>query len=441
MTYCKAAIRSAPGWGTPVKTFFGVCFVLLVVAAAALVAGCGGGASTASIIRNPSGPSAPPTAPPTGTAPQSHLLDAVYAEGYAGTTRAPSALAPYVSWAANVSAGNLAAVHAAGMFAYTYTDYMVEYSNGSSPMWAWLQSNQQYVARTCAGTKVSVSSHGGGQQVDPSSLSVFTEWQAIMSPGYDAVFVDDSGGPSYFASGTPCDAANWPQDEINGVNSVTHPPLVFNALGAAPYNAGAVTLVQGSAGSTGFLEGCYAAAGGFGITNTIVPLSPWLDMENDEIAMVNSGHPFWCYATETNANAASQAHRIFVLASFLLTYSASSVIQEAYATPSDGLNPVQPEYAVVPTQPLVAEPASISGLASGGVYYREYAACFLANTAVGPCASIVNPDSSSHANPLSGKYAHSLLLSGGGVFDGGSATLSGPASPSTIGPGSAAILN
>ena len=370
-----------------------------------------------------------------------HLLSAVYADGNSGTTRSASALAPYISWAGNTSISNLAAVHAAGILAYTYTDFMVEYSNGSSPMWPWLQAHQQYVASTCAGSKITVSARGGGQQVDPSSAAVYTEWQTIITPGYDAVFVDDTPGPAYTASGTPCDLSNWTQDEINGLNGVPHPPLIFNALGAEPMDGRAVALVQGVPHSIGFLEGCYGVAGGFGVTETIAPQPAWLDMENDELAMVNGGNTFWCYATETKANASSQAHRIFVLASFLLTYASSSIIQEAYATPSDGLNPVQPEYALVPTQPLVAEPANISALASDGVYYREYAACFFNNSPVGPCAVVVNPDSASHANPLSGKYGHSLVLSGGGVFEGGSASLSGPPGPSTLGPGSAFILN
>jgi len=330
------------------------------------------------------------------------------------------------------------------MLAYTYTDFMVEYSSGS-PMWNWLQANQQYVAATCAGVKISVTAYSGGQQVDPTFSAVYAEWATIIAQqtpsgqSYDAIFADDTSGPAYTASGTPCDLANWTQGIINGTNSIPNPPYIFNALGAHPVNTNAITLVQGNPTSIGFLEGCYATAGGFGVTQAVVPLSPWLDMENDELAMVNSGHPFWCYATETNANGTSQAHRIFVLASFLLTYSSSSVIQEAFSTPSDGSNPVQPEYALVPTQPLTAEPSNISGLASGGVYYREYATCFWSGRAVGPCAMIVNPDTSSHANPLFGKYGHSLVLNGGGVFDGGSASVSGPPSPATLGPGSAAI--
>ena len=369
-----------------------------------------------------------------------HLIDAVYAEGYAGTNRAAAQLAPYVTWAGNPSEANLAVVHLTGMLAYTYTDFMVEYSNGSSPMWPWLQANQQYVATTCGGAKITVSAHGGGQQVDPASPAVYAEWLAITSPGYDAIFVDDTPGPAYTASGTPCDLASWPQDEINGLNSVPHPPLMFNALGAEPMDMRAINLVDSTgAASIGLLEGCYAVAGGFGVSNTLAPQRAWLDMENDELAMVNSGHPFWCYATETNANATSQAHRIFTLASFLLTYSYSSVIQEAFSTPSDGLNPVQPEYGLVAAQPLVAEPSNVSGLASGGAYYREYAACFLNRGPVGACAMIVNPDNSSHANPLVGKYGHSLMLAGGSIFDGGSTSVSGPAAPATLGPSSAVI--
>ena len=373
---------------------------------------------------------------PTGPA---HLVDAVYAQGYAGTSRAPSALAPYVTWAANVSPANLAPVHAAGMLAYTYTNFMVEYANGSSPMWNWLQANQQYVATTCTGAKISVTSHGGGQQVDPAYPAVYNEWRSITNAGYDAVFVDDTVGPSYFASGAPCDLANWTQSEINGTNSVENPPYIFNALGALPLDTRAIALIRGNPTSIGFLEGCYATAGGFGVINGLVPQSAWLDMENDELAMVNSGHAFWCYSTDTNSNATSQTARIFVLASFLLTFSPSSVIQEAFATPNDGLNPVQPEYAVIPSQPLVAQPSSISGIAAGGIYYREYAACSLDNQAVGACAMIVNPDSNPHANPLYGKYGHSLALSGGGVFDGGSATFSGPPGPFMLGANSALV--
>jgi hypothetical protein len=117
------------------------------------------------------------------------------------------------------------------------------------------------------------------------------------------------------------------------------------------------------------------------------------------------------------------------------------VLWETFATP-DGLH-VFPETKLVPTDPLVGTPGSIGALhSSTGVYVREYGACYLGGTSVGPCAAVVNPDASNAyaLPPLQQSYSATLALSGYGTLDGGTVSTSGPPPPATIAPETGMVL-
>ena len=127
------------------------------------------------------------------------------------------------------------------------------------------------------------------------------------------------------------------------------------------------------------------------------------------------------------------ASRQFVYASFLLTYDlTTSILFEDYATTPSNLW-VYPESELVALNPVVTAPATIAGLeVSLGVYAREYTACFIRGSYVGPCAAVVNSDgTSSHPFPFPTKYHHAMALAGGGVLDGGTIGTNG-AAPSTM---------
>jgi hypothetical protein len=131
--------------------------------------------------------------------------------------------------------------------------------------------------------------------------------------------------------------------------------------------------------------------------------------------------------------------RLYALASFLLTYDPStSVLWEQFATPS-GFH-VEPESQLVVLDPLTATPSSVGSLQqAGGAYGRQYGQCYLAGNFVGPCAVVVNPTSSTLAFPFP-QYAHTLVLSGGGILDGGTVAANGPAPPQSLAPEEAAIV-
>jgi hypothetical protein len=126
---------------------------------------------------------------------------------------------------------------------------------------------------------------------------------------------------------------------------------------------------------------------------------------------------------------------MFVYASFLLTYDPNSIFQEWLQTVSNFK--VMPETGIVPTEPLVTAPATVSALLRNGVYVREFAACYYRGSLVGKCAIVVNPSAASVS--LSLGYMHSVVLQGSDALDGGTVQFAGPA-VTQLAPLSASIL-
>jgi hypothetical protein len=152
------------------------------------------------------------------------------------------------------------------------------------------------------------------------------------------------------------------------------------------------------------------------------------------------GPGWWCYLDNTSADGATVLPaRLFAYASFLLTYDPNySLFQESYTT-SPSTFQVFPETGFVPLNPA-SVPGAVSALQSaGGAYVQSYSACYYRGSLVGNCEIVVNPTSSSVSVPNPHSLAHSMVLSGGGVLDGGSASFGGTA-PTTLAPQTAAIL-
>ncbi len=131
--------------------------------------------------------------------------------------------------------------------------------------------------------------------------------------------------------------------------------------------------------------------------------------------------------------------RQYAYASFLLTYDPNySVFEESFTTPS--AFKVFPETGFVPLSP-VSIPASVASLlTSTRAYEQRYNSCYYRGSSLGHCEIIVNPSTTSSVSvPNPWGLRHSMVLSGNGVLDGGTASFSGGV-PTRMGPKSGLIL-
>jgi hypothetical protein len=169
--------------------------------------------------------------------------------------------------------------------------------------------------------------------------------------------------------------------------------------------------------------------------------SQWLDTENVEIAMAAAQKMFVCNANSDQAvDAPQQAGlRLYVIASFLLTYDPNTSVLDELFRPASGFS-VFPESEIVALDPLATPPSQITDLNVGGVYARQYGTCYLNGVLFGSCATVVNPSSTAtNPFPYPGAYAGSLKLVGGGVLDAGARVKFLTSVPSVLGPRSAVI--
>jgi hypothetical protein len=279
--------------------------------------------------------------------------------------------------------------------------------------------------------------------MDPSSSHLGTLWSGVVTAAtaaghFDAIF-DDDADDLYDTSGPPCgdSAATWLAHNQTMISSLGY-PVIYNGLallGPGYTVSGSIGLNSVSMG--GMIETCYSQAGSAPKIGPAV----WLATENTEIAMAKQRKLLLCYSNNTSTASTSSDLRQFVYASYLMTYDpTTTVLWEYFGTPS-GFH-VQPESEIVPLYPSVQEPSDIWGLQiAGGVYGREYGACYVNGNNVGRCAAIVNPSlRTSYPYPYAAKYRHTLVISGGGVLDGGSISVLGSSPPSTVPPQGSLIV-
>jgi hypothetical protein len=386
---------------------------------------------------------ATPVAPPTPTpAPiaQTHVVTADYLGSPWGSTSISwAAAAPFLSWA-EVSPANASAIRAAGIKTQLYVD--PNRTATTDPMYSSVESE---FAHDCSGNRITTLLNGQTLYVMDVTASTlqqsFAQYTAQYAGSYDAVFEDDSGPLSDFTysqfSAMPCnysDAA-W----ISGgesLNDASAVPVIANGLSATGTSAisPAIQLLASSNTIGGAMEGCYASPSIVKATGTY-----WVNVEDTELEVGDQNKIFECYANGPGSSGTNPDARLYVYASFLLGYNPStSVLWEMYST-GTGFN-VNPETGLVALDPKVPTPASISSLQqAGGTYGREYQECFLHGQFVGACAVVVNPDAGSpHIFPFP-QYTHTLVLSGGGVLDGGTVSTTGPPPPEYLAAGEAAI--
>ncbi|MBC5805442.1 MAG: LamG domain-containing protein [Candidatus Eremiobacter antarcticus] len=375
-------------------------------------------------------PTPAPTGAPTPAATinpliAKHVLTADYVVSNGGTTVAPSLLGPSLSWAETTWQDN-AGVRSAGIKAMYYTD-----PNRIGPSDEMRTSDETAYTHTCTGSRIH-STFLNQDLSDPASASMRTTWKnyiAAKSAGvvWDAIFEDDTNNV-LFATGTPCGytSAGWLASSQSEDVAMGSTPVIYNGLqvdGQMGLNSSANVL-------GGMYEGCYSDSTTY---PKIWDVPFWLNMENTEIKMAQQNKLFMCLTRDTtNASSAIDARK-YVYASFMLTYSAStSMLWELYGTTSR--YHVLPESKLVVANPLIATPSDVSGLKlSSGVYGREYANCYIGGTSVGACATVVNPDRyNSHSYPYGTKYTHTIVLSGGGIIDGGTVATNGSAPATTV---------
>ncbi|MGZ3504334.1 MAG: hypothetical protein ACXVAM_08540 [Vulcanimicrobiaceae bacterium] len=383
------------------------------------------------------------TSTATTTIAQRHLLTADYLMGKWGTRKiTPAQAAPYLTWA-QTSASDGNAIHAAGIKTQIYVD--PNHVGTNTPL--YYNAVESMFAHTCSGTRI-LATEGGvtTYQSNPESSTLVSHWQSyvasLVAQGHvDQLWEDDGGALALayttYSPSLPCsyNATTWTNASI-ALNNAVNVPVFMNGLNN--FHDGqpspVLAVLAGSNTVGGDMEHCYSDN-----SQPIMGYSSWPIIENLELQVLREGKTFECMARNTNTASTQIPARIFTLASFLLTYDPSrAILAEEFQTTTQFH--VMPESGLVPLNPLTAAPTDVSQLkTSTGAYGREFAHCYLRGTLVGACAVAISRDyGASHPFPFSG-YRHTLVISGSGVLDGGTVSVSGPAPPSVMKPYTAVI--
>jgi hypothetical protein len=277
--------------------------------------------------------------------------------------------------------------------------------------------------------------------MDPASTDLRSIWKTYIesveaTAHFDAIFADDSNDV-YGISSMPCtySATTWLDSTISEDGS-TLAPIIYNGLALlGPGDSVSPSIALNATAVGGMAEQCYARGGASSKPGSVL----WEAMEDTELQMAAQHKYFVCLGNDYTSSSSAYNARLYEYASFLMSYDPNTtLLWEDYTTTSKV--GIEPESQLVALHPRIAAPSSIGALkvGTGYVFAREYGACYLAGKYVGPCATVVNSDYYySHPFPYT-KYHHSLVLSGGGILDGGTVRTNG-ATPTTMPPLSAAI--
>ncbi len=391
-----------------------------------------------------------PAAPPPPTVPK-HVKNFFYGYGYAGVSLSVpiSFQALWGTWAYVDTAAHVAQYKAAGILTTFYVNFARPYSN-DSPSVAYndikpggIYSSAE--AKNCSGVPVtdqtSLTHYGLGYIADPGQAATVNLGQAAVIAkrsnyaSYDSVFSDNNLTDIDETNGPPCGYVftTWAANNVTLYTNLSSAlggiKFWVNGLGESIYR----TPSQVSAGVNspgawgGMFEGCYSSrftSGGY-YTGSL-----WVANENSEITTIALGKQFVCYGGNTSSPAQNEdPYRIYQYASFLLSYDPTlAVYQTEYTTPS--AFSVMPETGFVPLTPSTTASSSVATYAIGsGLYKRAWGDCHnRGGASIGGCAVVINENASGAALAVStGGLNHTMVLNGGGVYEGGTVSFNGPA--------------
>jgi hypothetical protein len=291
---------------------------------------------------------------------------------------------------------------------------------------------------------------------DPATLSLLEdEIAANYSPDFAAYFVDDIDSFRWgMTNGTPCLGSEpWSEPATSNAygtmlrsvrvdvrGHVVVPRIIMNGLSQYADRPAMWTVplntLRGSNVIGGMCEGCY----GDNTPDTLKRGDEWQGDVEIEIATVKQRKIYWDYVRYI---ANDPAARLYTFASFMLAWDPDyTLYQTAYKTNTVGQLHVTPETQLVAHNPRKRDIDAVAKLRdSSSNFVREYQDCYYRRQSIGPCAFVVNSDSSAHQAPrFSTEYRHTVALSGGMVLEGGSVSLQGPPMPATIPPVTGWIL-
>ena len=343
--------------------------------------------------------------------------------------------------------------------AYCYAPFTQPAGRCEGPMGGLVSSDESAWLHGADGARVHrfFSDHFQYQEaLNPASQSARDAYRTgtgasvAAAPGLDYFFADDSGGVYNGSDGTPLSGLlygfNAAATEIGSdaafitaqqqMIAAAARPVFIN--GATPYTLmpsynGTFLKSPNVAGQN--FEGCYGDYNGL-VRDDASGGPRWTNMSNALLAVYGYGSRAVCM----NVAAATPSNRMYVLASWWMTYDDVRSIIVPHALAPDGFS-VLPEFEIVPRQPRATATATVSSLrAASGAYVREFAACYQAGSAIGPCAAVVNPTSSPVATPsLTGSYTAALALDDRSAYTGGKASWTGSV-PAQIAAASAVVL-
>jgi hypothetical protein len=353
----------------------------------------------------------------------------------------PVIAAPYLDFAA-VQHDDANAFAAAGIKTVLYTDPNRAYVG--TPMYT---QDESTFAHDCDGNRITVGHRTHKTyQMDPRSPDLEPLWAAwvasVLGGGYNYTFIFEDGANNiHNTSAVPCGytepswtAASNANDLLLGQN------IIYNGLGTLGdgVDKPPPSILLNPTTWGGHLEGCYANVS---LTNPYPKTVVWFNFETTELTMSNLQKPMVCRGLKNTPGEQSIPQRLYQYGSFLLTYNPeTSIISEKFFSPSH--LSVFPEETLVALEPVIISPTKVNKLKTAHwTFGRQYAACYLAGQLVGSCATVVNADNANkpHPFPWPGVYSHTLVLSGSGIIDGGTASVTGPPPPDTI-PGASAII-
>jgi hypothetical protein len=353
----------------------------------------------------------------------------------------PHVYAPYLTWAYPLYS-TAEAVHDAGIKTIFYVNPVMPQQGE----YEYRQLTGRYGgvgAKDCGGNPV--TTYGGkGLLADPRSPNAASYYADVINwylrnklhgrEDVDALFVDNNGA-LYGANPLPCnyDARTWGRAFDRAIEA-TGLPIVTNSL-AARDTATYVDRLSAKNIAGGMFEECFND-------------HMWAPEESSQlqtIALLEREHKrpgpgWWCYLNNTSQpGSQSIAQRLFAYASFLLTYNPNySVFQESFTTDPSTFK-VFPETGFVPMGPTIV-PHDVDDLKTpSGAYVQYYSWCYFRKKPLGPCEIAVNPQTGSASVPNPNRLHHSMVLTGGGVLDGGLASFNGPA-VTDLDPHTAAIM-